>query len=167
MGQVLHGCATTTEAVLSLGITREQWNDLRCRAWKPEEWLKDDPELCVTLMCMQERYKIAFATNSPRGVGLRVLKALGIGIVMPDAIVFGPESFGVSKPNPDFFVRIAEQLGLLPSQCCSIGDREESDGTPAIIAGYAGALIVQSRDVLVKIVPQLFLGHKEEVRHGS
>ena len=27
--------AAMTETVLSLGVTREQWNDLRCRAWHP------------------------------------------------------------------------------------------------------------------------------------
>lgn len=159
--------ATMTETVLSLRITRTQWNQLRCRAWQPEDWLKDDPELCISLMCLQERYKIAFGTNSPREVGMRVLKTLGISIMMPDAPVFGPESFSVSKPDPAFFMKIVDQLGFVPSQCLSIGDREESDGTPAIGAGYAGALIVHGRDILVEIVPQLFLGHKEEMKYGS
>lgn len=159
--------ATMTATVLSLGVTRRQWNELRCRAWKPEEWLKDDPDICMMFLTLQERYRVDFATNSPREVGVRVLKALGVDVVMPNVLVFGPESFDVSKPDPAFFANIAKQLGFTSSQCLSVGDREEADGIPAIAAGYAGALIVESRDVLVEIVPQLFLGYKTEVSHGS
>ena len=150
--------ATMTESVLSLGVTRQQWNELRCRAWQPERWLEQDPQVCEILARLSNRYCIAFGTNSPLAVGRRVLTTIGVSGALPDAPVFGPESFAVSKLDPVFFKEIAGELGLTPCECISIGDREEADGTPAITAGYADALILSgSRDELVMVLPELFV----------
>lgn len=131
--------AGMTETVMSLGITRMQWDELRCRVWQPEKWLAPDPNICKTLSLLGKKYRVAFGTNSPVAVGRRVLVALGIDKVAP---VFGSDTLAVSKPHPDFFVRIAERLGFMPYHCITIGDRAEMDGTPAVAAGYAGAIIV-------------------------
>lgn len=156
--------AAMTETVISLGVTRAQWNELRCRAWQPEKWLTRDPTLCKVLGALCARYRIAFGTNSPLAVGQRVLQAIGITEVTPDIPVFGPESFGVSKPHPDFFVRISEALGCVPFQCVSIGDREANDGIPAVDAGFTNALIVSGRDALIAGISQLF--NVVEMQHG-
>ena len=149
--------ATMTETVMSLGVGRAQWNELRCRAWRPEAWLAHDPVLCALLLSLSQRYRIAFGTNSPVAVGRRVLNMLGVSAAVPDVPIFGPESFSVSKPDPCFFVKIAETLGISPGNCLSLGDREEADGTPAIAAGYADALIVSDgRDTIISIFSQLF-----------
>lgn len=159
--------ATMTETVISLGITRQQWNDLRCRAWKPKEWLAVDPEICHMMLYLKDRYQIAFGTNSPIIVGTRVLEAIGMRAIMPEARIFGPESFHVSKPDPKFFVSIAKELGLQASQCLSIGDREEADGTPAILAGYAAALLLPgSRNGLIKAAATLFDYTRMEVNYA-
>ncbi|MDP3779017.1 MAG: HAD family hydrolase [bacterium] len=159
--------ATMTETVISLGITRQQWNDLRCRAWQPKEWLAIDHEICNMMLYLQGRYTIAFGTNSPIIVGTRVLETIGIMAVMPEAQIFGPESFDVSKPDPKFFVSIARELGVPPPQCLSIGDREEADGTPAILAGYAGALLLPgSRDALIEAASILFNYTRMEMNHA-
>gem|GEM_PF-2121956 len=159
--------ATMTETVLSLGITREEWNQLRCLAWQPEDWLTSDQQICELMIRLNTSYKIAFATNSPIAIGRRVLQSIGIMGVMPEALVFGPESFGVSKPNPSFFSLIAQELGLRARKCVSIGDREEADGTPAIAADYAYALIVPGNPhALVKAVLKLLDQTRMEVVHG-
>ena len=154
----------TTEIVLSLGVTRRQWNELRCRAWHPEEWLIADIGICNMLLRLSGAYRIAFGTNSPVSLGRRVLDAIGISAALPDIPVFGPESFSVSKPSPDFFARIAGELGLTPDQCVSIGDREETDGVPAIMAGFGNALIVfGGRREIIKIVPKIFTRYKGDI----
>jgi len=153
--------AAMTETVMSLGITREQWNELRCRVWRPEEWFSLDTEVCVMLVLLRQRYRIAFGTNSPIAVGRRVLVALGVDKAVPDAPLFGSDALGISKPHSDFFIRIAERLGFMPYQCLSIGDRVAIDGTPAIAAGYAGALIVpKGRDAFIAATTQLFIGRE-------
>lgn len=160
--------ATMTETVLSFGITREQWNDLRCRAWQPEEWLTTDEKLCQMMIKLKNKYQIAFATNSPVVIGQRVLRMIGITAIIPDAPIFGPESFGISKPDPDFFLFIALQLGLMTFQCLSIGDREEADGTPAIAAGYGDALIVSgNRDALIVAASKLLNDCNMERSNGQ
>lgn len=149
--------ATMTETVHSFGITPQQWNELRCRVWNPEEWLKTDPPVCQLFSQLGRRYRVVFGTNSPAAIGWRILKVVGITDELPAVPVFGPEHFGVSKPAVMFFTRVAESLGLPPEQCLSIGDREEVDGRPAINAGFAGAIIVpDSRDELV-VVGERFL----------
>lgn len=159
--------ATMTETVISLGVTRKQWNDLRCQAWQPEEWLTIDPEICHMVVCLKDRYKIAFGTNAPAAVGRRVLQMIGIIAVLSEVLIFGPESFGISKPDPRFFSLIAKELGLMASQCLSIGDREEADGIPAIEAGFADALIVSgSRSALIDAASILFDNIRVEVSHG-
>ncbi len=158
---------TMTETVISLGITRKEWNDLRCRAWQPKEWLATDTDICWMMLCLKDRYQIAFGTNSPIVVGARVLEAIGIKKIMPKVRIFGPESFDVSKPDPTFFVSIAKEMGLQASRCLSIGDREEADGTPALAAGFADALLVHgSRNALIEAATQLFHYQRIEVNHG-
>ncbi|MFY9463042.1 MAG: HAD family hydrolase [Candidatus Sungiibacteriota bacterium] len=142
--------AGMTETVISLGITRAQWDKLRCQVWRPEEWLEPDPDVCGTLILLSQKHRIVFGTNSPVAVGRRVLVALGIDKAVPDTPLFGSDTLGVSKPHSDFFMRIAERLGFMPQYCIAIGDRIEMDGMPALAAGYASALIVPGgRDAFI------------------
>jgi FMN phosphatase YigB (HAD superfamily) len=41
----------------------------------------------------------------------------------------------VSKPDPEFFVRVAEALALPPSRVAYVGDRLDNDVLPALAAG--------------------------------
>ncbi|MAF14018.1 MAG: hypothetical protein CMI53_03950 [Parcubacteria group bacterium] len=150
---------TVTETVYELGVTPEQWSDLRCVAWQPEKWISSDREICQLLVELSQHFVLAFGTNSPIEIGKRTLQAIGIAEVVPQATVFGPEILGASKPNPAFHAGIAARLQLEPENCISIGDREFSDGPPAIAAGYSGAIIVPgSRNELVEVIQQLLEG---------
>ncbi len=131
-----------TETVYALGVTPKQWSSLRLVAWQPEKWISSDPDISNLFAELTGRYHVAFGTNSPVEIGLRVLQTIGIAQAAPEIKVFGPENLNFSKPEPEFFCGISDFLGLSASVCISIGDREFSDGSPAIKAGYAGAVIV-------------------------
>jgi len=155
--------AALTEAVYELGITEQQWSDLRCCAWRPEEWLNFDEEMCGALLRIGEVFSVVFGTNSPTEIGIRTLRALGIEEALGDFTVFGPEKLRCSKPDPCFFRRIAELLSVDPAECISVGDRDFSDGPPALEAGYAGAILVPgSRDETISAIEHLM-----SVRHPS
>ncbi len=142
-GETPDNQATMTETVYRLGITPEQWSALRLKAWRPEEWIEEDAEMSTLITNLARSRLVAFGTNSPVEVGRKIVRLVGIKTdVIPDIRVFGPENLGVSKPNPKFFSEIAKAILVPVGQCVSIGDREFSDGPPAIEAGYAGAIIV-------------------------
>ncbi len=153
-----------TETVRSFGIMQEQWDEFRCRVWQPEQWLSPDEEVCKTLCSLNQRYRIVFGTNSPIDVGRRVLATLGVDKAIPDTPIFGSDTLGISKPHADFFMRIAERMGFAPHHCIAIGDRTEMDGTPALAAGYAGAIIVPGgRDVFISAAYDLINQNREDM----
>lgn len=147
--------ATLTETVYRMGITPEQWSSIRLGAWQPDRWLRADFELCEALLRLSGLYTLAFGTNNGIEIGRRTLRVLGI----PESIAcrtFGPETLNASKPEAVFFRRIARKLDIRPSWCVSIGDREFSDGPPALAAGYCGAIIVPgSRDETLQVIELL------------
>jgi len=146
---------TLTETVYDLGITTKQWSDIRQVAWNPDSYIFPDSGVSQLMSSLAYRYQVAFATNSPLLIGRRILELIGI----LSARCFGPENLSCSKPDPNFFAAVAAQIGVEPRYCLSIGDREMSDGPPALAAGYAGAIIVPgSRDELLRVVPQLCNG---------
>ncbi|TSC76423.1 MAG: Protein containing Haloacid dehalogenase-like hydrolase domain [Parcubacteria group bacterium Gr01-1014_31] len=151
LGRTAGRPVTLTEAVYALGVTADEWHQLRCRVWQPEGSLTADDVVCVFFQRLAERFSvIAFGTNSPAVVGERVLKSVGLRSALPVAPIYGAETLAVSKPDPQFFARLAQRLHLPPEACLSVGDRDFSDGPPAISAGYAGAIIFpDGRDELL------------------
>lgn len=153
LARTLGRCVALTETVYDLGITPEQWTRIRCVAWNPNRYISPDPEICLIINKLSGRYRVAFATNSPIEIGRRILTIIGIR----SRLCFGPENLGCSKPDPQFYAAVAKLIDVDPAYCVSIGDREFSDGPPALEAGYAGAIIVPgSRDELLRIAPQLY-----------
>ncbi|NUM25586.1 MAG: HAD family hydrolase [Candidatus Buchananbacteria bacterium] len=141
-----------TEGVLALGVTRRQWDVLRCTAWNPEKWIQPDSEMSELMRRLADRFTVCFGTNSPSEIGERIIELIGIRSTVPKVLVFGPDNIGHSKPDPQFFSLIAQVAGLDPATCLSIGDREFSEGPPALEAGYAGAIIVPgSRDETLQV----------------
>lgn len=158
--------AAWTEGVLALGVTRHQWDTLRCRAWNPEVWIKPDPEMSDLMWRLAAKFTICFGTNSPSEIGERIIKLIGIRSAVPKVLVFGPDNIGHSKPDPQFFSLIAQVAGLDPAACLSIGDREFSEGPPALVAGYAGAIIVPgSRNETLEVGEMLLNSTLETQTH--
>ena len=50
-------------------------------------------------------------------------------------------SWGVRKPAPEFFARVAELAGAPPERIAYVGDRVDNDVAPAIAAGMVGVHI--------------------------
>jgi FMN phosphatase YigB (HAD superfamily) len=51
------------------------------------------------------------------------------------------ERWQIWKPDPRFFVRIAEEVGVQPAKIAYVGDRVDNDVGPAIEAGMVGVHI--------------------------
>ena len=152
------GEITLTRTVYQLGISFSAWNKLREKAWKPEDWLKKDDEISTLLEEVRSnRVSIVFGTNAPREIGKRTLCTLGIGETYP---IFGPESFGISKPDKGFFTAIAEEMRLGPCQCFCVGDRRFTDVDPALEAGFIGGVVVSGRDDLIHVLHTLLDGER-------
>lgn len=142
LSQQLGRPARLTETVLNLGLTREWWDQIRTSVYRPEEFLTEDTRIATVLGRIVENHKVAVATNSPSNVAYRILKLLGVkdGLIQKIDVV-GPDKVGVSKPDPEFFVKLAQRLGIPSEEIVSIGDDEQNDAYPAIEVGM-GAIVV-------------------------
>jgi len=70
----------------------------------------------------EHKYKAAVATSSTRNRVAVILEKLGIAPYM-DIIVCGDE-VKKSKPEPDIFLKAAENLNIVPSHCLVLEDSE-------------------------------------------
>jgi FMN phosphatase YigB (HAD superfamily) len=83
-----------------------------------------------------EGYLLGIAGNQPaRAEGL--VRALGL----PADVVATSEGWGVEKPSPAFFARLAESVSLPPSSIAYIGDRVDNDVIPARSAGLLSVFL--------------------------
>lgn len=80
--------------------------------------------------------RIGIAGNQPEGVA-EALEALSLGV---DFVATSAE-WGVSKPDPRFFTRVAEACGEAPARIAYVGDRVDNDVEPARAAGMRPVLI--------------------------
>jgi HAD superfamily hydrolase (TIGR01549 family) len=81
-------------------------------------------------------YRLGIAGNQPVEA-TAVLRDLGIEL---DLIAMSDE-WGLAKPDPAFFARIADELGLPPSSIAYVGDRLDNDVRPAGAAGMLAVFI--------------------------
>jgi FMN phosphatase YigB (HAD superfamily) len=51
------------------------------------------------------------------------------------------DDWGASKPDPEFFVRVAEVVPFEPGEILYVGDRVDNDLRPAVAAGMPTALV--------------------------
>jgi HAD superfamily hydrolase (TIGR01549 family) len=79
-----------------------------------------------------------------RGAGLRVgvaanqpaaVEALLEDLLEPGELSGISQVWGLSKPDPRFFRRIAAELDLAPADIAYVGDRVDNDVVPALAAG--------------------------------
>jgi HAD superfamily hydrolase (TIGR01549 family) len=81
-------------------------------------------------------YQVIVAGNQPR----RAFDAL-VSMNLPADSVHTSEGWGVSKPAPEFFARVAAVAGLEPAEILYVGDRLDNDVLPAAKAGMRTALL--------------------------
>jgi HAD superfamily hydrolase (TIGR01662 family) len=81
-------------------------------------------------------YRVGIVGNQPTRA-----EALFTGLDTPLDFVASSASWGVQKPDPAFFERIATELGLPPGQIAYVGDRLDNDVRPAATAGMAAVFV--------------------------
>jgi HAD superfamily hydrolase (TIGR01549 family) len=75
-------------------------------------------------------YRLGVAANQPI-----TTEQMVSGIDVPLELVASSGRWGVAKPDPAFFQRIATELDLPPAQIAYVGDRVDNDVAPAAAAG--------------------------------
>jgi FMN phosphatase YigB (HAD superfamily) len=92
------------------------------------------------LACLRELsgdgYRLGIAGNQPVPAA-EVLRQMGIEFDM----VATSEGWGVAKPDPAFFARVASELGLQPGEIAYVGDRVDNDVIPAHRAGMIAVFV--------------------------
>jgi HAD superfamily hydrolase (TIGR01549 family) len=81
-------------------------------------------------------YKIGLAGNQPEGVE-DVLRALNL----PVDLIASSAGWGVEKPSPEFFARVAALAEVPPANIAYVGDRIDNDVAPAAMAGMLAVFL--------------------------
>jgi FMN phosphatase YigB (HAD superfamily) len=117
-------------------------------------------------------YRVGLAGNQPADAEAQ-LRAMDL----PVDYVASSAGWGVAKPSPEFFARVATLAGCPPGEIAYVGDRVDNDVVPAAAAGmravwirrgpwgmlhedrdHAAALEVRSLDELVERIDEAWPG---------
>lgn len=92
------------------------------------------------LPCLQtlrsEGYAVGIAGNQPEGTE-GILRAMGL----PVDTIASSARWGIEKPSPAFFAKIAGETSLSPSEIAYVGDRLDNDVLPAMAAGMIAVFL--------------------------
>jgi HAD superfamily hydrolase (TIGR01549 family) len=95
------------------------------------------PDAVPCLRAVHEAgYRVGVVGNQPA----RAEAAL-TGFGLPLDLVSSSEAWGVHKPDPRFFERIATELDLPPAEIAYVGDRIDNDVRPAAAAGMQAIFV--------------------------
>jgi len=95
------------------------------------------PDVIRTLTRLKhDGYLLATAGNQSANVEGEMA-----GLDLPVVLNATSAGWGLSKPDPAFFLRIAEELELNPNEILYIGDRLDNDVLPALGVGMHAAFI--------------------------
>ena len=95
------------------------------------------PDAIPALRALKDAgYRIGIVANQPEGIVEQLL-----AIDLPLDIVATSASYGVAKPDPRFFERIATDCGVPASEIVYVGDRLDNDILPAQSVGMTGIFI--------------------------
>lgn len=114
-------------------------------------WARDDPDGLRTGFDELDLYPdVRPALTALRKAGLGVVvagnqppeaRAALEAMNLPVDAIRTSDEWGVQKPDPAFFVKVAELAGLDPAQIAYVGDRIDNDVLPAADAGMRPILI--------------------------
>jgi FMN phosphatase YigB (HAD superfamily) len=92
------------------------------------------------LPCLQalaaDGYRLGIAANQPAEAA-EALRAVSIDL----ELMAMSDAWGISKPDPAFFARIAAELHLPPEAIAYVGDRLDNDVSPAAAAGMVAIFV--------------------------
>jgi len=81
-------------------------------------------------------YRLGIVGNQPSRT-----EALFRGLDVAVDLVASSASWGIEKPDPLFFERIATELGVTPQEIAYVGDRLDNDVRPAARAGMLAVFV--------------------------
>jgi len=92
------------------------------------------------LLCLRELqahdFKVGLSGNQPKECE-DALRNIGITV----DLIGSSEGWGVEKPSPAFFARLAKEANLPPHEIAYVGDRIDNDVVPVIEAGMKSVFI--------------------------
>jgi HAD superfamily hydrolase (TIGR01549 family) len=95
------------------------------------------PDALPCLRELQSRgLKIGLSGNQPKEYE-DALRNIGVTV----DLIGSSEGWGVEKPSPAFFARLAKEAGLLPQEIAYVGDRVDNDVAPAADAGMTSIFL--------------------------
>ena len=102
------------------------------------------PDMVDTMRALSKRgYKLGLISNTTSTVeGHQLLVENGLTEIFSCVILSA--AFGRRKPHPSLFLAAARQAGVLPQECCYVGDRPSRDLVGARQAGYGEAVIINT-----------------------
>ncbi|MFH9765234.1 HAD family hydrolase [Streptomyces microflavus] len=124
----------------SPGFDLYEQRDARAAAGQPEHFDESDlyPDVRDSLKALR-------ADGLWLGIaGNQTVRAGGIlrELFTPDVDLIGTsDDWGASKPDPEFFVRVAQVVPAEPGEILYVGDRVDNDLRPAVAAGMHTALV--------------------------
>lgn len=98
--------------------------------------LYDDAVPCLRAL-KAAGYAVGVSGNQPPDVSERLMASLGLDL----DVVASSAAWGVEKPDPEFFARVASVAGLRPEEVAYVGDRVDNDVVPAKKAGMTAVFI--------------------------
>lgn len=105
----------------------------------PEVELIADADLVLRIL--STRYMMVIATNAGESDTEAMKLALNrVGVSDYFDYFFSSRDLGVSKPDPDFFLKISGHLGLAAAECIMIGNSYEKDIVGAKLCGMKTVL---------------------------
>jgi FMN phosphatase YigB (HAD superfamily) len=104
-------------------------------AFVAEGDLYPDALACLRALAA-DGYRLGVAANQPAATAA-VVEGLGI----PLELVAMSADWGIHKPDPAFFERIARELELPPAAVAYVGDRVDNDVRPAHAAGMTAVFL--------------------------
>jgi len=109
------------------------------RRIEPVPYVSDDlyPDAIPCVQRLREAgYTLALVGNQPTRTE-QFLRESGLEV----DLVASSESWGLQKPDPAFFARIASWLDLPPARIAYVGDRVDNDVVPSLTAGLTSVFI--------------------------
>jgi HAD superfamily hydrolase (TIGR01549 family) len=94
-----------------------------------------DAEPCL-LALHEAGYRLGIVGNQPA-----TTDAVLPGLAVPLAIAASSATWGIAKPDPAFFERVARELDLETGEVAYVGDRLDNDVRPAAVAGMVAVFV--------------------------
>ena len=104
-------------------------------------WAVEERDLYPDVRPALERLRadgflVGISGNQPEGM-TQALRALHL----PVDLIENSADWGVEKPDPEFFIRVASKAGLPPERIAYVGDRLDNDVLPARAAGMVSVFL--------------------------